>query len=145
MNDPYYQIGTRAGKGRYIVNDDELNELVDGLSKIKNKSEMKNLLHDLLTIREMAEIIRRWLAGRMIMNGKTYEEIIDRTGMAEGTISEISNRLLNGSGTFFKILERTSHHATQLERIATIKQKRELDASRSPTDRKFRKRIPFLD
>lgn len=144
MTDHFYRIGTRAGKGRYIVNDNEFDELVEGLTKVRSKREIKLLLSDLLTRRELAEIIRRWLVGRMLLNGMKYDEIIDRTGMADKTIAEIGDKLLNGTGMLFKAIERTSHHVTTAEHIASQKQKRERDAQLSPIDKRIRKALnPF--
>lgn len=73
---------------------------------IKNETECRNFLRDLLTEAELKEFINRWKVAQMLNEKISYEEISKETGMSSTTIARISKWLTNGMGGYKLILSR---------------------------------------
>ncbi|PIR96509.1 MAG: DNA-binding transcriptional regulator [Candidatus Doudnabacteria bacterium CG10_big_fil_rev_8_21_14_0_10_42_18] len=91
-------------------------ELVKAILALKNKSEAKRFLRDLLTPGELEEFGNRWLAARMLNAKISYTTIRGRTGLSSTTIARISKWLKKGKGGYRLILNRlgSTHHHSKL-------------------------------
>lgn len=88
------RIKTTAGRNSYHWDYQELRYLVHVLMQAKDFRETLNLLLDLHTKKEIAELIRRLLITSMVQEGMTYEQIRGATGAAPNTISFLAGRFL---------------------------------------------------
>ena len=61
---------------------------------------------DLCTMKELADMTQRVRVARMLLGGKTYEQIVKKVEISTATISRINRCIQYGSGGYEKILER---------------------------------------
>jgi TrpR-related protein YerC/YecD len=89
--------------------------LVEAVLALRNKSETKKFLRDLLTEAEIEEFGNRWQAAQMLNNGKSYTTIRGYTGLSPRTIARISGWLKNGMGGYQLMINRLAlHHHNSL-------------------------------
>lgn len=86
------------------VNNKHLEELYKLLVEIDNIEDCKNLLADLCTNKEIEQMAERIFAAKLLMQGKTYTEIIAETDISSATLSRISRCVQYGSG-YSKLLK----------------------------------------
>lgn len=72
--------------------------LYETLSSMQTPQEVKRLLEDLCTENELHVMAQRLLAAKMLMDGKTYVQIIEETGLSSATLSRISKCVHFGKG-----------------------------------------------
>lgn len=78
---------------------------------------MKKFISDVLTISEIKEFNRRYLAAKMLYNGSTYEEIVKKLKMSKNTINRINFKLKHGEGSFMALFsERRSNKKLKTRR-----------------------------
>lgn len=78
--------------------EDQISELIDVLIKIKDKDTCKNLLDDLCTYKEVEQMAQRVVSARLLIEGCTYEEVIEKTGISSATLSRVSKCVKYGKG-----------------------------------------------
>lgn len=83
-----------------------INRLIDALLLLKNEDECRNLLEDLMTIREVQDLAQRLEVARLLREKITYNEIKLLTGVSTATISRVNRSLSYGAGGYEMILER---------------------------------------
>jgi TrpR-related protein YerC/YecD len=66
------------------------------LASLKNKTEFKKFLRDLLTEQELLELARRWQAAQMLAVKIPYTEIIKETGLSSTTVARVAKWLNKG-------------------------------------------------
>ena len=64
---------------------------------------------DLCTVKELADMTQRVRAAHMLLEGKTYEQIVKQVEISTATISRINRCIQYGSGGYEKILERSKN------------------------------------
>lgn len=84
----------------------KINDLIRAVLLLKNLSEAKKFLRDLLTESELIEFGNRWKAARMLEKKVPYAEIIKETGLSSTTIARVSDWLNRGMGGYKLILKR---------------------------------------
>lgn len=87
-------------------NTKRINELIDAMLLIENKSEAKRFFRDLLTESELIEFGNRWKAARMLDRNIKYTEIEKETGLSSTTVARVSDWLSKGMGGYRLILKR---------------------------------------
>ncbi|MBI2415883.1 MAG: helix-turn-helix domain-containing protein [Candidatus Kerfeldbacteria bacterium] len=75
--------------------------------KLKNKSECRDFLRDLCTLRELTAMAERWQVAQLINQGKSYREISKLTGSSTATITRVAQWLKHGTGGYRAVLKRT--------------------------------------
>ena len=74
-------------------------EFCEGMLSLKNLHEIVNFLKDIFTKQEIEMVSKRLKIARLLLEGKTYEEIKDTIKVSQGTISRINVWLkLSGEG-----------------------------------------------
>lgn len=71
-------------------------QLVQVLTTINDADTMRRFLRDVLTEKEIREISARLTAARMLREGATYLEIVEKTKLSSRTVARISLWLQNG-------------------------------------------------
>ena len=96
------------------LNTAPINNLATVLLAIKNQTELKKFLRDLLTENEINEFARRWQAAQMLDKKMSYAAIVKKTGLSSTTVARISRWLQNGAGGYRLLLTRMHHHNSHL-------------------------------
>ena len=84
--------------------------LIKAVLALRNNSEAKRFLRDLLTPEELAEFGNRWLAAQMLSRDISYTTIRGKTGLSSATIARISKWLNRGMGGYKLIIGRFAKH-----------------------------------
>ena len=81
-----------------------LNELFELIVKISSVDDCKAFFDDLCTYKELEQMAQRAYAARLMLEGKTYNEIIAETEISSATLSRISRAIAHGSGGYKKFI-----------------------------------------
>ncbi len=80
------------------IKEDELNDLYDSFIKIKDREACKEFLSDLLTSQELEALTSRLHAAKLLINGETYQQVINETNISSATLARVSKCVKNGKG-----------------------------------------------
>lgn len=81
-------------------------ELYKALAAIDRTDSMANFLRDLLTIEEIEEASRRFLAAKLLKEGKSVRDIAKEIGVSTTTVVRINYWLHHGMGGYDLALEK---------------------------------------
>ena len=87
------------------VTEAELQRLYRVLAKTDEPEQIKILLDDLCTIRELHEMAQRLTVAFMLDAGESYTVIQDKTGTSATTIARVSKCLNYGSGGYRAVID----------------------------------------
>ena len=74
--------------------------VVDSFYKIKTKKDINNFVEDLFSPEETLDLAQRLKIAKLILDGKTYEEIATKIPDSTSTISKIGQVIKFGKGGF---------------------------------------------
>ncbi len=80
------------------VKEKEINDLYELFVSISSAEDCKDLLEDLCTYKEVEQMAERIRAAKLLMEGKTYQEVISQTDISSATLSRISRCVQYGKG-----------------------------------------------
>jgi TrpR-related protein YerC/YecD len=83
-----------------------LEGLYEALLKVENKKEMALFLEDLCTIKELESMSQRLQAAKMLLDEKTYNEIVEETDISSATLARVSKCVRYGKGGYKKIISK---------------------------------------
>ena len=87
------------------MNNKELfNELYEALLTVENKKEMALFLDDLCTMKELESMAQRLKAAKMLLDDKTYNEIVEETDISSATLARVSKCVRYGKGGYKKVI-----------------------------------------
>lgn len=75
-----------------------LEELYDVLVRVNSREDCEALLDDLCTIKEIRNMAQRIRAARLLIEGKSYQQVIEMTGISSATLSRVSRCVQYGDG-----------------------------------------------
>ena len=75
-----------------------VNELFELLVSIENAEDMEVLFDDLCTKNEIEQMTQRLMAAKLLLQGKTYNQVIEATDISSATLSRVSNAVKYGKG-----------------------------------------------
>lgn len=75
-----------------------LGELYDVLVRVNSREDCEALLDDLCTIKEIRNMAQRIRAARLLIEGKSYQQVIEMTGISSATLSRVSRCVQYGDG-----------------------------------------------
>ena len=87
-------------------NKELLNALYEALLKADTKKDMALFLEDLCTIKELEAMSQRLRAAKMLLDGKTYNEIVEETEISSATLARVSKCVRYGDGGYKTALEK---------------------------------------
>lgn len=73
-------------------------ELYKLLASIKTPEDFEILMNDLCTDKEVEQMAQRVIAARLLMEGKTYNQVIEKTDISSATLSRVSRCVQYGQG-----------------------------------------------
>ena len=88
------------------TNEEQLQLLVKALLSLKSEDEVRNLLADLCTLREVQDLGQRIEVAKLLRAQMTYNDIAEATGASTATISRVNRCLVYGAGGYETVLER---------------------------------------
>ncbi len=95
-----------------ILSSKDAKVLFKAILALKNESECKKFLRDLLTEAEIKEFANRWKVAQMLNKKIDYKTIGKETGMSSTTIARVNKWLKKGMGGYKLVLARlAAHHA----------------------------------
>ena len=83
-----------------------LNELYKQILKLETEEECAAFLEDLCTMKELQSMAQRVQAAKMLLEGKTYQEIIAETDISSATLARVSRCVRYGDGGYKNILKK---------------------------------------
>lgn len=83
-----------------------LGEFYSMVSLLRSRDEVKIFFKDLLTLSEVVMVSRRIQAAKLLLEGKTYEEISQKLKMSTVTVNQVEKWLNNGFGGYKEIIRR---------------------------------------
>ena len=87
------------------MNDSEkLENLYQAILKLETVAECQALFEDLCTRKEVANMAERLYAAQLLLEGKTYNQVISETSISSATLSRISQCVQYGKG-YSKLLK----------------------------------------
>ena len=90
-----------------LKNDKQLrNELYATLVKLETVEEAEKFLDDLCTIKELEAMCQRLRAAKMLLDGKTYNEIVEETEISSATLARVSKCVRYGDGGYKTVISR---------------------------------------
>lgn len=81
-------------------------ELFEEILKLETIEECKMFFDDLCTINELESMLQRIKAAKMLLQDKTFQEVIKETQISSATLARISKCIKYGDGGYKAILEK---------------------------------------
>ena len=73
-------------------------ELFELIASINSAEDCKALFSDLCTIKEIEQMAQRVKAAKLLIEGKTYNQVIEETDISSATLSRVSRCVQHGDG-----------------------------------------------
>lgn len=86
------------------ITNEELKDLYELFVSLETVEDCENLLEDLCTKKEVEQMAERIRAAKLLLQGKTYQEVINSTNISSATLSRISRCVQYGKG-YSKLLK----------------------------------------
>lgn len=80
--------------------------LLDRLVKIETTEEAEKLLVDLCTYAEIDNMSQRLYSAKLIIEGKTYNQVMEETQISTATLSRVSTCVKHGNGGYRTIINK---------------------------------------
>ena len=68
------------------------------LVRVSSPEECRALLEDLCTVKEVEQMAQRIKAAQLLIEGKTYAQVMEETDISSATLSRVSRCVQYGSG-----------------------------------------------
>lgn len=88
------------------ISRDMIDELYQAFIKIESVEDCELFFEDILTSGELEQFAQRLRAAKLLLDGKTYAQIIEATDISSATLSRVSHCVHRGRGGYKKIIER---------------------------------------
>ena len=83
-----------------------LDDLYSALARVKDGRDMGLILEDLCTFKEVEQMAQRLKSAELLLEGKTYAEVIAVTSISSATLSRVSKCVQKGSKGYQKLLSK---------------------------------------
>ena len=78
--------------------EEKTKQLFELLASVTDPEDVKNLLADLCTKKEVENMAERVFAARLLMEGKTYNQVMEKADISSATLSRVSQCVQYGKG-----------------------------------------------
>ena len=79
---------------------DKYNELFKAILKLESIGDCQKFFEDVCTINELEAISQRLEVAELLVSGKSYQEVSQKTGASTATISRVNKCLNYGAGGY---------------------------------------------
>ena len=83
----------------------KIDDLFALITSLKSKEDCMALFEDLCTYKEIEKMAERVYAARLLIEGKTYNQVIAETDISSATLSRVSRCVQYGNG-YSKLLKK---------------------------------------
>ena len=73
-------------------------ELFETILKLRTQEDCAAFFADLCTEKEVRNMAERWAAARLLLEGKTYLQVIESVDISSATLSRVSRCVRHGTG-----------------------------------------------
>ena len=80
------------------IDDNMITELFELIASTKNAEDCRALFNDLCTVKEIEQMAQRVKAAKLLIEGKTYNQVIEATDISSATLSRVSRCVQYGEG-----------------------------------------------
>ena len=80
------------------VRKEDINKLYEVLVSVGSVKECRDLLDDLCTVKEVEQMAQRIKAAQLLIEGKTYSQVMEETEISSATLSRVSRCVQYGKG-----------------------------------------------
>ena len=87
--------------------------LFQAILALENEEECAKFFADLCTIKEMSDMAQRLQAAEMLLQGKTYEQIVKSVKISTATISRINQCIQYGDGGYRTVIKRLDQQKSE--------------------------------
>lgn len=91
------------------------NALFEAVLSLESMDECFAFFEDLCTMKELADMAQRLEAAKMLLEGKTYEQIVKSVEISTATISRINRCIQYGNGGYEAILKKVDDKTSSAE------------------------------
>lgn len=81
-------------------------QLYKVLANVKSEEDFKRLFEDLCTYQEIENMEQRLTCAKLLMDGETYTQVIEKTDVSSATLSRVSRCIRHGSGGYSEVLKK---------------------------------------
>lgn len=81
-------------------------ELFEEILKLETLEECDKFFDDLCTINELEAMLQRIKAAKMLLEDKTFQEVVKETGISSATLARVSKCIKYGDGGYKAIIEK---------------------------------------
>lgn len=75
-----------------------IDELFELITSIENKEDCRDLFNDMCTVKEIEQMAGRIHAARLLLEGKTYQQVTEQCDISSATLSRVSRCVQYGNG-----------------------------------------------
>lgn len=76
----------------------KIEKLLNMLASIDDVDDLKALMEDLCTAKELENMAERFFAAELLMQGKTYNQVMELSNISSATLSRVSRCVQYGKG-----------------------------------------------
>lgn len=84
----------------------DFKELYNAILSLENEEECRLFFEDICTMKELETMTQRLQVAKMLLDGKTFNEIVQATGASTTTISRVNRCLNYGDGGYKNIINK---------------------------------------
>jgi TrpR-related protein YerC/YecD len=82
-----------------------LSYLYETIAALQSADDCALLFDDLCTFKEIEQMAQRAMAAKLLLEGKTYTQVIEVTDISSATLSRVSKCVQRGSGGYKKFIK----------------------------------------
>lgn len=84
---------------------DKIRHLMELIASIEDPADCRAFFDDLCTVKELENMAERCYAAQLLMEGNTYNQVMERADISSATLSRVSRCVQYGSG-YAKVLKK---------------------------------------
>ena len=78
--------------------EDKISKLFDVIVKLQNQKQCREFFSDLCTDKELEKMAERVYAAELLLEGKTYNQVMELSNISSATLSRVSRCVQYGKG-----------------------------------------------
>lgn len=82
--------------------------LFDAILSLESREECYAFFEDLCTVKEISDMAQRLEAAKLLLDGRTYDQIVKEVEISTATISRINRCIQYGTGGYQSVIEKIS-------------------------------------
>ena len=82
--------------------------LIDAILSLESREECYAFFEDLCTVKEISDMAPRLEAAKLLLGGRTYDQIVKEVEISTATISRINRCIQYGTGGYQSVIEKIS-------------------------------------